>query len=143
MQLQLVSMRSAGRLERGIEDAGGDVKEPKDAVGGITAQLVTSKGSPLTPYLNDDRAVWKEFRRELVKSGSSTSFCTSTKLDIEAYFEQLGSREILANTSFQGSPGPTEGAPESNDSRPLILPYTLVDHSQRDPPFRQRQTSSA
>ena len=97
--LNMVSMRSMGRVERRMNDAGGDLKEIKVAVNGITAHLMSisirHEGSVLTAYADDDRAVWKEFRRELLKDGFSSSIIRKHKAVIKAYIEELGSRGLF------------------------------------------------
>ena len=97
--LNMVSMGTMGRVERQMNDTGGDLKEIKTAVNGITAYLMSSsnrhEGSVLTAYAGDDRAVWKEFRRELVEDGFSSSLIRKHKKLIKAYIEELGSRGLF------------------------------------------------
>ncbi|CAD6578141.1 MAG: hypothetical protein ASARMPRED_008550 [Alectoria sarmentosa] len=97
--LNIVSMGAMGRVERQMNDAGGDLKDIKVAVNGITAQLMSSsirhEGSVLTAYADDDRAVWKEFRRELVEDGFSSSVIRKHKSLIKAYIEELGNRGVF------------------------------------------------
>ncbi|KAM0800783.1 hypothetical protein BDR22DRAFT_233856 [Usnea florida] len=97
--LNMVSMGTMGRVERQMNDTGGDLKEIKAAVNGITAQLMSSsnrhEGSVLTAYADDDRAVWKEFRRELLEDGFSSSVIRKHKRLIKAYIEELGSRGLF------------------------------------------------
>lgn len=97
--LNMVSMGSMGRVEQRMNDAGGDLKEIKVAVNGITAHLMSTsirhEGSVLTAYADDDRAVWKEFRRELLEDGFSSSTIQKHKAVIKAYIEELGSRGLF------------------------------------------------
>ena len=97
--LNMVSMGTMGRVERQINDTDGDLKEIKVAVNGITAHLMSSsnrhEGSILTAYADDDRAVWKEFRRELLGDGFSSSVIRKHKRLIKAYIEELGSRGLF------------------------------------------------
>ena len=82
-----------------MNNAGGDLKEIKVAVNSITAHLMSKstrhEGSILTAYADDDRAVWKEFRRELLEDGFSSSVIRKHKGLIKAYIEELGSRGLL------------------------------------------------
>lgn len=60
-----------------MNETGGDLKDIKQAGNGITAYLIlkgNNEGSVLTAYADDDRVVWKEFRRELIQDGFSSSF---------------------------------------------------------------------
>lgn len=97
--LNMVSVGTMGRVERQMNNAGGDLKEIKVAVNSITAHLMSKstrhEGSILTAYADDDRAVWKEFRRELLEDGFSSSVIRKHKDLIKAYIEELGSRGLL------------------------------------------------
>lgn len=97
--LNMVSVGTMGRVERQMDNAGGDIKEIKVAVNSITAHLMSKstrhEGSILTAYADDDRAVWKEFRRELLEDGFSSSVIRKHKGLIKAYIEELGSRGLF------------------------------------------------
>ncbi|CAF9921396.1 MAG: hypothetical protein ALECFALPRED_001778 [Alectoria fallacina] len=97
--LNMVSTGTMGRVERQMNDAGGDLRDIKLAVNGITAHLMSSsirhEGSVLTAYADDDRVVWKEFRRELVEDGFSSSVIRKHKSLIKAYIEELGNRGLF------------------------------------------------
>ena len=97
--LNMVSLGTMGRVERQLNDAGGDLKEIKVSVNEIIAKLMSKsqgrEGSILTAYADDDRAVWKEFRRELVHDGFSSSIIRKHKRLIKSYIEELGSRGLL------------------------------------------------
>lgn len=96
--LNMVSFGTMGRVERQMNDAGGDLKEIKVAVNGITAYLMSgnrNEGSVLTAYADDDRAVWKEFRRELLGDGFSSSVIRKHRILIKAYIVELGSRGLF------------------------------------------------
>ena len=53
------------------------------------------EGSVLTAYTGDDRAVWREFRRELIIEGFSSSLIRRNKALIKSYIKELGSRGLL------------------------------------------------
>ncbi len=97
--LNMISMGTVGRVERQLNDAGGDLKEIKTAVNEITAKMMSKsklqEGTILTAYGDDDTAVWKEFRRELIQDGFSSSIIREHKKLIKAYIEELGSRGVL------------------------------------------------
>jgi len=110
LYLNMVSVGSMGRVEKQMEEAGGDLKEVKSAVNTVTAHLLaksTREGSTLTSYTSDDKSVWKEFRRTLVKQGFSSSFLHKHKATIQAYFEELGSRGILDEPDLSDEEGPS------------------------------------
>jgi len=103
--LNMVSIGSVGRVERRMEEAGGDLREIKLAVNGITAHLLGGskpEGSILTAYADDDKAVWKEFRRELVSEGFSSVTIRKHKNTIKAYVRELASRGLLDERDTYG-----------------------------------------
>ena len=96
--VNMVSMGSIGRVEQKMEIAGGDIREIRIAVNGITAHLLSAtnrEGSVLTTYADDDKAVWKEFRKELIEEGFSSSIIRKHKRLIKAYIKELGDRGLL------------------------------------------------
>lgn len=98
LYLNLVSTGSIGRVEKQMEDAGSDLKEVKKVVNHLAARLAIgphSEGSVLTTRTNDDKAVWKEFRRSLLKQGFNSSFLKKHKSLIEAYLKELSDRGVL------------------------------------------------
>ena len=116
--LNMVSMGSMGVVEKHMYEAGGDLKEIRRAVNGITAHLMSSankEGSVLTDYADDDKAVWRAFRRELVKEGFSSDVIREHKDTIQAYVIELGSRGILDN---EDSKDPGNISEEIEDNAP-------------------------
>ena len=96
--VNMVSMGSIGRVEQKMETAGGDIREIRIAVNGITAHLLSAtnrEDSVLTTYADDDKAVWKEFRKELIEEGFSSSIIRKHKRLIKAYIKELGDRGLL------------------------------------------------
>ncbi len=59
------------------------------------ARTSTNGSSILTKYEEDDRAVWKEFRRELIQDGYDSSFIYANMEHIKAYVKELGARGVL------------------------------------------------
>ena len=104
--LNMVSMGSMGIVEKQMYEAGGDLKDIRRAVNGITAHLMSGankEGSVLTDYADDDRAVWKAFRRELITEGFSSDVIRVHKDTIQAYVKELGSRGILDDEELKDS----------------------------------------
>lgn len=96
--LNMVSAGSIGRVEKQMDEAGGDLREIRHAVHRITAHLMNTtgkEGSSLTTYQDDDKAVWKEFRRELIWDGVSSDIIQKHKKTIQEYVKELGSRGFL------------------------------------------------
>ena len=125
--LNMVSMGSMGVIEKQMYEAGGDLKEIRRAVNNITAHLLSGankEGSVLTEYADDDKAVWRAFRRELVKDGFSSDVVREHKDTIQAYVKELGSRGILDDEDLKDSGHvseesedrePTQATPQSRD----------------------------
>ena len=104
--LNMVSMGSMGVIEKQMYDAGGDLKEIRRGVNYITAHLISDankEGSVLTDYADDDKAVWRAFRSELVKEGFSSDVIREHKSTIQAYVKELGSRGILDDEGLEDS----------------------------------------
>lgn len=98
LYLNLASTGSLGKVEKEMNEAGGDFRHIKTAINGITAHLMSQpvqEGSILTSRSDDDRAVWRKFRRELVDAGFRSSVIKHHKNTIKAYFKELGSRDAL------------------------------------------------
>ena len=96
--LNMVSLGSVGRIEQQMSDAGGELQEIKLAIHGIAAHLISkgnNEGSVLTSYTNDDKSVWKEFRRELRREGFASSDLKKNKTLIVAYIKELGDRGLF------------------------------------------------
>ena len=110
-QLNMITMGSVGRVEKQMDQAGGDLRKIRLAVNDITALMMVSslkEGSVLTTYTDDDKAVWKDFRRELVKDGLfPSSVIKKHKHTIKAYIEELASRGILDENVDDDSVGPS------------------------------------
>ena len=122
--LNMVSMGTMGRVEQQLNDAGGDLKEIKIAVNEITAKMMSKsklqEGTILTAYGDDDTAVWKEFRRELVQDGFSSSIIREHKKLIKDYIEELGSRGVLDEV------GPKADAEEQYRNGDLVIEDAMI-----------------
>ena len=108
--LNMISIGTMGSVEKQMNDAGGDLKEIKEAVNGITAHFIArdrSEGSALTAYPDDDKAIWKELRRELIGDGFSSSVIRKHKHLIKAYIEELGARGLLDDADPHAMNEPT------------------------------------
>ena len=96
--LNMVSMGAVGRIEQKMNNAGGILKDLQLAVNSITAHFIaksTYEESVFTSYADDEKTVWREFRRELVRDGFSSSVIRNHKRTIMKYVKELGSRGLL------------------------------------------------
>ena len=98
LYLHLATAGAVGRAERQMIDAGGVLKDIKTAVEGITTHIVsrsTYEGSILTTYADDDKAVWREFRRKLIGGGFLSADVEKYMPQIMAYIQELRDRGLL------------------------------------------------
>lgn len=105
--LNMTSTGTMGRVERKMDEAGGDLREIRLAVNGITAHLIAgnkAEGSIFTTYSGDDKSVWREFRRELNREGFSSAVIHQHKRTIKAYIKELGDRGLLDDSDPAQNP---------------------------------------
>ena len=98
LYLHLAAAGAVGRVERQMIDAGGVLKAIKTAVEGITTHIVsksTYEGSILTTYADDDKAVWREFRRKLIGGGFLSADVEKYMPKITAYVQDPRDRGLL------------------------------------------------
>jgi hypothetical protein len=96
----LLSMGSQGRVEKYMRSSGGEVRELCLAINSALAQLVDNgkpEGTVLTMYSDDDPAIWKELRRQLVDDGHKSTTIQENFESIKAYVRELGDRGVLDN----------------------------------------------
>ena len=102
LTLNMASLGSLGRIEQQMK---GDLQEIKIAINGNAARLIAKsngEGSILTSYANDDKSVWKEFRRDLCRDGFSSSDLKKHRALIMAYIKELGDRGLFDETYGDG-----------------------------------------
>jgi hypothetical protein len=100
--LNLLGLRSQGKVERYMESHGQELREVKTSLNWVTAKLQAREGtappgekSILSSYVGDDKEVWKMFRRELIKDGVSSRILDKHKTTIKKYVMELGERGVL------------------------------------------------
>lgn len=91
--------RLSGQVEEYMESHGRELRELPQSLNCITASLQASSGkrenSILISYANNGKAIWKEFQRELVKGGFSSSELKRYKFIIKDYVMELDARGTL------------------------------------------------
>jgi hypothetical protein len=103
--LNLISMGSQGRVEQYMDGQGSELRKIRQSLNWITATLSNAgEGSILTTYSGDDKAVWKELRRELVGEGYSSDLVSKHKSTIIKYVKELGQRGALDEIAAPGEP---------------------------------------
>ena len=127
--LNMVSMGTIGRIEQEMSRSGGVLREIQRAVNDITTQFISRnhyEGSVFTNYADDDRSVWREFRRELCRDGFSSMVLKKHKHVILDYIKELGSRGLLDD------PDSIETMAEMHESESEIKDDTGIDSSDRN-----------
>jgi hypothetical protein len=123
--MNLLSIGSQGRVERYMYAQGGELREMRHSINWITATMQAShtESSILTSYTNDDKAAWKQLRRELVRKGFSSSVLKRNKGIIKKYLLELGQRGVLDERlscehaqDHERSESPDTARSESNSS---------------------------
>lgn len=90
--LNMISNSTIGRIEQQMNNAGGELREIRIAVNRIAS--AHEDDSILTEYSDDDPAVWKKFRRELIQDGFTSMVIAQNQCIIQAYVRELGIRGI-------------------------------------------------
>jgi hypothetical protein len=130
MFLNLLSIGSQGKVEKYMDSHGEELREIKHSLHWVTASMQAKsheEKSILTTYGEDDKAIWKAFRRELIEEGFSCQLLDKYRSTIKKYVMELGERGALdepvqyiqeedtqtSATSPPEHPNPPE-CPESN-----------------------------
>jgi hypothetical protein len=70
--LDTIQLHQSGKMATTLDNHGGQLDVILDKVDGIAARMAQKNGSIMTNYDDDDKEVWKQFRRELVAEGFSS-----------------------------------------------------------------------
>ena len=133
--LNMLTTGGVGRIEKQMNDAGGDLREIRIAVNGIAARQMAEsqhEGSVLTSYVDDEQAVWRQFRRELVQDGFKSSIIHDNMLLIQGYVKELGARGVLDEQN-SCPPNTDRAATEVPDSEGVSGPSRNQTNSQAQP----------
>jgi hypothetical protein len=78
--LDTIQLRQSGKMATTLDNHGGQLDVILDKVDKIATKMQTSGGSIMTNYDDDDKEVWKQFRRELVAEGFSSDVLQQHKV---------------------------------------------------------------
>jgi hypothetical protein len=97
LYLNVVSLGSHGRVEQLMNSQGGVLVDIRESLNLIAASMTMGnrEGSVLTSYADDDKAFWKNLRRELIAEGVPSSAIAKHREIIKSYVMELGSRGVL------------------------------------------------
>lgn len=133
MYLNLLAMGELGRIGQYMETNGDELREIKHSLHWMVASAQAEshdEKSILTTYAEDDKAVWKEFGRELIKEGFSSETLGRYKSTIKDYVLELGERRALDETQIDvNEPGDKLGLMNDGSSSMKEI-YELNDSTQ-------------
>jgi len=78
--LDTIQLHQSGKMSTTLDNHGGQLDVILDKVDSIAARMGQKSGSIMTSYDDDDKEVWKQFRRELVAEGFSSSVLQQHKV---------------------------------------------------------------
>ena len=78
--LDTIQLHQSGRMATTLDNHGGQLDVILDKVDNIAARMTAKSGSVMTNYEDDDKEVWKQFRRELVAEGFSSDVLQQHKV---------------------------------------------------------------
>lgn len=89
--LDTIQLHESGKMSTTLDNHGGQLDVILDKVDSIAARMGQKSGSIMTTYDDDDKEVWKQFRRELVSEGFSSSVLQQHKVchSIKSFGQEL------------------------------------------------------
>ncbi|KAK4542283.1 hypothetical protein LTR36_006936 [Oleoguttula mirabilis] len=99
--LEAVGLGALARIETGLEVLP-DIKRTVDALA-ADIRAGRREGSVMTTYEDDEKEVWKQFRRELIGDGMRSSFVHKHKPTIRRYLRGLAERGLLEEQELGGT----------------------------------------
>jgi hypothetical protein len=96
--VNLLAIGSQGEVGKYMDSHGAELREIKQSLHWVTASMQAKspkESSILTTYSEDDKDIWKAFRRELINEGFSSQMLAKHKRTIQNYVLELGKRGAL------------------------------------------------
>lgn len=97
--LDRIQLHQSGEMAPTLDNQDGQLDVILDKVDAIAARIGQRSGSILTGYDDDDKEVWKQFRRELIKEGFSDDILAQHKVIL--HFPRMSPDHML-NLIFTG-----------------------------------------
>ena len=83
--LDTIQLHQSGKMATKLDNQTGQLDIILDKVDNIAARMTQRSGSVMTSYDDDDKEVWKQFRRELVAEGFSSDVLQQHKVRSEPF----------------------------------------------------------
>jgi hypothetical protein len=113
MHLNMLAIGSQGKVEAYMDKQSKETRDMKRALNFIIAKLQAreklSEKSSSTDPASDDKLVWKEFRRELLKEGFSSWLLVRHKKTIKKYILELDERGLWDISTSENTGSREEG----------------------------------
>ncbi|OBU00058.1 hypothetical protein VE01_01773 [Pseudogymnoascus verrucosus] len=93
--LDTIQLHESSRVAMTLDNHGGQLDIILDKVDNIASRMGQRAASLMTTYEDDDKEVWKSFRRELVAEGFSSDVLTRHKDVLRAYIRQIDQNGLL------------------------------------------------
>ncbi|TVY35669.1 hypothetical protein LOCC1_G006734 [Lachnellula occidentalis] len=138
MFLNLLSIGSQGKVEKYMDSHGEDLRDIKHSLHWVTASMQAKsheEKSILTTYGDDDKAIWKAFRRELIEEGFSVRLLDTHKSTIKKYVMELGARGALDEPIHQT-------LEEDTQTQSMLPPERLISPLSSDSSFDSDRPTS-
>ncbi|KAM3069530.1 hypothetical protein ACMFMG_005635 [Clarireedia jacksonii] len=114
--LDTIQLHENGKMSKNLNLQGEQLDIILDKVDNIAAKMAQSAGSLMTSYEDDDKEVWKQFRRELVAEGFSSDVLQQHKDVLRAYIRKMEQDGLLD----EATPDTQVLSPESADTERWI-----------------------
>ena len=104
MSLNLLSSGSLGRVEKQLINREGDMEGIRETLNWTAAAMMakSGEGSVLTSFTNNEKNLWRELRRELIREGYTSALLHKHKRLIKAYVAELGDRGVFNKNEDPG-----------------------------------------
>ena len=91
--LDIVGIGAIGRVENNVKDLPKMVK----VIDGLAAEIRAGRreGSAMTTYENDEKEVWRQFRRELIAEGFSSEDLKKSRVRLRRYIKKVAEAGLL------------------------------------------------
>ncbi|OBT88499.1 hypothetical protein VE02_03469 [Pseudogymnoascus sp. 03VT05] len=130
--LDAIQLRESNKVAATLDNHGGQLDIILDKVDSIASRMGQRDASLMTTYSDDDKEVWKSFRRELVAEGFSNDVLTRHKDVLRAYIREIDQNSLLEDVPVQAKAW-----------QPLL---SVLEQAQSPPPsppsFNMANTSS-
>ncbi|PQE08437.1 nipped-B B protein [Rutstroemia sp. NJR-2017a BBW] len=133
--LDTIQLHENGKMSKNLNIQGEQLDMILDKVDNIAAKMGQRAGSLMTSYDDDDKEVWKQFRRELIAEGFSSDVLQQHKDVLRAYIRKMEQDGLLD----EATPDPQALSPESANTERWI-DSTRTAPSEQPPLFDSLKT---